>query len=337
FDIPMASALARKFRDLDVSYRVEGLRARIEDVKARHAVSRMDDVTFTRRNGDVIHADVTIAPLFEAYRLIGVLVYATEATEHARLKEQMARIAEQHATAIEELQSTNEELETTNEELQSTNEELETTNEELQSTNEELETTVEELQAANSELGALNAELEGRSAELKRVDSYHLGLLNSMEQSVFVTDRALVVTTWNQPSERMWGLRAEQALGRDIAALPLGDMVVRMLRPALDSALKRESSVDVSDVPYTLPGGEVRKALVRVRPLRDGAGVVMGVIGMAVTADSPPADRRSLSQPAGKNPPPPPGGKPCEGVIQDGPRGGDPALQITVPPREAQT
>jgi two-component system, chemotaxis family, CheB/CheR fusion protein len=290
FDIPIASALARKFRDLDVSYRVEGLRARIEDVKARHAVSCMDDVSFTRRNGDVVHADVTISPLFEAYRLIGVLVYATEATEHARLKEQMARIAEQHATAIEELQSTNEELETTNEELQSTNEELETTNEELQSTNEELETTNEELQAANSELGALNAELEGRSAELKRVDAYHLGLLNSMEQSIIVTDRALVVTTWNQPSERMWGLRAEQAIGRDLAALPLGDMV-RMLRPALDTALKRESTVDVSGVPYTLPGGEVRKALVRIRPLRDGVGAVTGVIGVAISADFPAAGK----------------------------------------------
>jgi two-component system, chemotaxis family, CheB/CheR fusion protein len=292
FDIPMAGALARKFRDLDVSYRVEGLRARIEDVKARHAVSRMDDVTFTRRNGDLIHADVTIAPLFEAYRLIGVLVYATEATEHARLKEQMARIAEQHATAIEELQSTNEELETTNEELQSTNEELETTNEELQSTNEELETTVEELQAANSELGALNAELEGRSAELKRVDAYHLGLLNSMEQSVFVADRALVVTTWNRPSEWMWGVRADQAIGRDLAALPLGDMV-RMLRPALDTALKRETTIDVADVPYTLPGGEVRKALIRVRPLRDDGGAVIGVIGMAINAEPPAAGRRS--------------------------------------------
>src|SRR5207245_734429 len=104
----------------------------------------------------------------------------------------------QHATAIEELQSTNEELETTNEELQSTNEELETTNEELQSTNEELETTVEELQVANAELGTLNAQLEARTSELKRLDAYHLGLLNSMEQSVFVTDRALVVTSWNQ-------------------------------------------------------------------------------------------------------------------------------------------
>ena len=291
FDIPIASALARKFRDLDASYRVEGLRARIEDVKARHAATRMADVTFTRRNGELVHADITIAPLFEAYRLIGVLVYAVEATEHVRLKEQMSRIAEQHATAIEELQSTNEELETTNEELQSTNEELETTNEELQSTNEELETTVEELQAANSELGALNAELEGRSAELRRVDAYHLGLLNSLEQSIFVTDRALVVSSWNHAAERMWGLRAEQVVGRDLAALPLGEMV-RSLRPALDTALKREMMVEAADVPYTLPGGEARTAVVRITPLRDSGGGVVGVIGISASAGPAQAGAR---------------------------------------------
>jgi two-component system CheB/CheR fusion protein len=285
FDVPVASALARKFRDLDVSYRVEGLRARIEEVKARHAPVRIEDVTFARRNGDLIHVDISIAPLFEGYRLIGVVVYGIEATEHARLKEQMARVAEQHATAIEELQSTNEELETTNEELQSTNEELETTNEELQSTNEELETTVEELQAANSELGALNAELEGRSAELKRVDAYHLSLLNSMENSIFVTDRSLIVTTWNQASERMWGIRAEQAVGRDLAALPLGDMA-RTLRPVLNGALRSEAVMEVADVPYTLPGGEVRNALVKVAPLRDEVGSVIGLIGVGVPADA---------------------------------------------------
>ena len=291
FDIPVASALARKFRDLDVSYRVEGLRARIEDVKARHAPARMDDVTFTRRNGDLVHADVTISPLFEGYRLIGVLVYAVEATEHARLKEQMGRIAEQHATAIEELQSTNEELETTNEELQSTNEELETTNEELQSTNEELETTVEELQAANSELAALNAELEARSAELKRVDAYHLNLLNSLEQSLFVTDRALVVTSWNRASERMWGLPADQAVGRDLAALPLGEMV-RMLRSGLETALKGQATVEVSDVPYTASDGDERNAVVRIVPLRDAAGVLTGLIGIAAAGSSGGASRR---------------------------------------------
>ena len=288
FDIPAASALARKFRDLDISYRMEGLRARIEDAKARRAVSRMDDVTFTRRNGEVVHVDITIAPLFEASRLAGVLVYATEATEHVRLREQLSRIAEQHATAIEELQSTNEELETTNEELQSTNEELETTNEELQSTNEELETTVEELQAANSELGALNAELETRSFELKRLDAYHLGLLNSMEQSVFVTDRTLVVISWNQAAERMWGLRAEQVTGRDLMALPLGE-ATGSLRTPLETALKRGVPVEVRDVPYTLPGGEVRTAVVKIAPLRDGGGELIGVMGIAAPSETPGA------------------------------------------------
>src|SRR3989442_80282 len=288
FDVPTSNALARKFRDLDVSYRVEGLRARIEDVKARHASSRMDDVMFTRRNGEAVHTDITIAPLFEASRFVGVLVYALEATEHARLKEEMSRIAEQHATAIEELQSTNEELETTNEELQSTNEELETTNEELQSTNEELETTVEDLQVANAELGTLNAELEARSSELKRLDAYHLGLLNSMEQSVFVTDRALVVTSWNQAAERMWGLRAGEATGRDLMALPLGD-ATRILRTPLETVSKRGVPVEVRDVPYTLPGGEVRTAVVQLAPLPEGGGEPIRLIGIAAPSGEPGA------------------------------------------------
>src|SRR5213083_2687449 len=273
-DIPTADALARKFRDLDISYRVEGLRARIEDVKARHAASRMDDVMFTRRNGEAVHTDITIAPLFEASRFVGVLVYALEATEHARLKEQMSRIAEQHATAIEELQSTNEELETTNEELQSTNEEL--------------ETTVEELEVANAELGTLNAQLEARSSELKRLDAYHLGLLNSMEQSVFVTDRALVVTSWNQAAERMWGLRAGEATGRDVMALPLGD-ATRILRTPLETVSKRGVPVEVRDVPYTLPGGEVRTAVVKLAPLHEGGGELIGVIGIAAPSETPGA------------------------------------------------
>ena len=257
FDVPIANALGRKFRDLDMSYRVEGLRARIEDVKARHAASRMEDVAITRRSGDLLHADITISPLFDGHQLIGILVYAIDATEQTRLKEQTARIAEQHATAIEELQSTNEEL----------------------------ETTVEELQAANSELGMLNAQFDARSTELRRLDAYHRGLLNSMEQSIFVTDRSLLVTSWNQAAERLWGLRAEQVIGRELMLLPLAD-VVRMLRPALDTALKQETTAEVHDVPYTLPGGEVRKATVRVTPLRDAIGGVTGLVGFAVPADA---------------------------------------------------
>ena len=284
FETPIATALGRKFRDLDVSYRVEGLRARMEDVKARQAATRMDNVTFTRRSGDAVDANVTIAPLFEAQRFIGVLVSVEDATEYARLKEDMMRIAEQHATAIEELQSTNEELETTNEELQSTNEELETTNEELQSTNEELETTVEELQAANTELAALNSELEERGAEAARLDSYHRGVVNSVEQGLIIIDRFGVVRTWNHVAERMWNVRSDEVVGRHFVSLPVGDLV-HLMRPAFDRMLATAEPQELHGVPYPLPGGARDVAVVRIVPVKDDGGEVTGGVASIWPAD----------------------------------------------------
>jgi two-component system CheB/CheR fusion protein len=269
-EVPSVNAVGRKFRDIDVSYRVEGLRARMEDVKARQATVRVTGITFTRRSGDLVHANVTIAPLFESYRLIGVLVCVDDATDSARLKEQMTRIAEQHATAIEELQSTNEELETTNEELQSTNEEL--------------ETTVEELQAANAELAALNSELEDRGAELARLDGFHRGVVNAMDDGLLVIDRHGVIRTWNHTAERMWGLRSEQVVGRELFTLPLGELVQRA-RPAFERLLATGQPQQVDPVPYTVPGGVERHAVMRWAPVRDGGGEVVGGVALVVPAD----------------------------------------------------
>ena len=276
FDVPVGAAVARKFRDLDVSYRVEGLRARIEEVKARRAPVRMDNAIFTRRNGETVHADISILPLFDAHRLVGVLVFATEATEHARLKEQMIRVAEQHATAIEELQSTNEELETTNEELQSTNEEL--------------ETTVEELQAANSELGTLNAELEGRTGELNRLDAFNRSLLDSLEAGIVVLDREGVVTAWNQTVERMWGLRSEHAVGRPFFALPVGD-VGQQARAVFDAVVTTGEPMDLPDVVSTPPGGTARRVALRLQPLRGRTGEITGAIAVLTGLSTRPSRR----------------------------------------------
>ena len=282
FETPVANAIGRKFRDLDVSYRVEGLRARMEDVKARQASARLEDVSFARRSGDVVHANITIAPLLESQRFVGVVVSADDATSYARMKEQMTRVAEQHATAVEELQSTNEELETTNEELQSTNEELETTNEELQSTNEELETTVEELQAANTELATLNAELEERGAELVRLDRYHRGLVDAMEPALVVVDRIGVIQTWNQAAERLFGLKAEQVMDRELFALPLGDLIPR-LRSAFERLLETSDTQQLDDV--SLADGRGR-AGGHLSAVRDGTANVVGAIAVLWPADT---------------------------------------------------
>src|SRR5262245_48726596 len=284
YDLPGDNALNRKFRDLDISYRIEGLRARLEGVKSKHIPSRLDDVTFTRRSGQLVHVEISIIPLVENNRVVAVIVFASEATETARLRDQMARVAEQHATAIEELQSTNEELETTNEELQSTNEELETTNEELQSTNEELETTVEELQAANAELGAMNTERERRAADLRQLDSYQRNVLNSLDHPIVVLDRESKVTTWNQSAEEMWALRADHAVGRPLWSLPIGEMP-RLVREALGRVLANGHAERVANVPFVTPSHDGRRAALRLAPLRDG-GEVVGVVMVGVPEDS---------------------------------------------------
>ncbi|HYE90998.1 MAG TPA: CheR family methyltransferase [Terriglobales bacterium] len=282
FETPVANAIGRKFRDLDVSYRVEGLRARMEDVKARQAPARLEDISFTRRSGDAVHITITIAALLDGYRFIGLLVNAEDVTAYARLREQATRIAEQHATAIEELQSTNEELETTNEELQSTNEELETTNEELQSTNEELETTVEELQAANAELATLNAELEDRGAELTRLDGYHRGVVEGIDQPLIVLDRVGVIRSWNQAAERLSGLRAEQVVGREIFALALGALLDDV-RPAFERALQSRQPQQLEAALAT--GGP--RVWVRLTPVADGAEgrEVVGMVAVLSPVD----------------------------------------------------
>lgn len=263
YDIPSEHAVGHKFRDLDVSYRIEGLRARIEEVKTSQATGRLEDGTFTRRSGDLVHADISIVPVIEAQRVVAVTVVAVDATEHARLRAQMTRVAEQHATA--------------NEELQSTNEELETTNEELQSTNEELETTIEELQAANAELATLNAELEQRTTELNRLEAFRSGVLNSLEQPVVVLDRQLVVTGWNKMAERVWGLSAEHAIGHPFASLPLPGVAGATDR-VLARVLASGRAESIREMPIMLPGGEPRGVPARAVPFRGADGHAQGVV-----------------------------------------------------------
>ncbi|TMA96335.1 MAG: PAS domain-containing protein, partial [Deltaproteobacteria bacterium] len=279
YDIAADSALGKKFRDLDISYRMEGLRSRVEDVKASLARTRVANVAFPRRSGDALQVAVSIAPLFdERRRLSGILVAADDVSEQARLREEINRISEQSATANEELQSTNEELETTNEELQSTNEELETTNEELQSTNEELETTVQELQAINVELAMLNAELEKRRVELNRLDQLHQSVVDVLEQGLFVLDEAFTVRGWNRAAAGMWGLRAEDALNRDFFSLPIGEATA-VLRDPAQAVLATRSRQVVERVPYVQQGNS-RKLTVELHPLLAGDASI-GILAIA--------------------------------------------------------
>jgi two-component system, chemotaxis family, CheB/CheR fusion protein len=276
YGIRREHAVGHRFRDLDISYRAEGLRARIEDVRRGTAVARLDNVAFTSRGGQAIHVDVTIQALFDPTnrRLLGILVSAADVSTHVSLQADFQRVSEQHEQATEDLQSANEELETTNEELQSTNEELETTNEELQSTNTELLTTVEELQVANTLLGA-------RTEEVDRLALYHASVVESVREAVIVLDGALKVTTWNRAAERLWRMSAGDAVGKSFMQLRLGPVM-----QAVEGALARKTEdtrvielafADADGVPHTL----------RVVPLIDAHGGVQGVVATALGPTRP--------------------------------------------------
>jgi two-component system CheB/CheR fusion protein len=269
FEIPVENAVGRKFRELDISYRAEGLRARLEEAKSRRVPIRMENATFPQRSGSTMHADLRIVPLGDGPRFLGLLVTALDVSDQALLREELARISEQHATATEELQSTNEELETTNEEQESTNEELETTNEELQSTNEELLTTVDELQATNT--------------ELQRLALYHSSVVQSVDQAIVVLDHAFTVTSWNPAAAALWGLSPAQTIGRDFFSLPIG-AVTGAARDAIQSITKGGAAAPVLDVPFTAPGKDFVSVL-RLLPLPATDGQLAGVVALALSRE----------------------------------------------------
>jgi two-component system, chemotaxis family, CheB/CheR fusion protein len=259
FDVAIDNVVGKRFRDLDISYRAEGLRARMEEVKGTRLPTRLENVVFPRRSGHRVHAEIGMTPLFgDRNRFIGVLVAAADVTEHALLRDEMARLTEQHATV--------------NEELQSTNEELETTNEELQSTNEELLATVDELQAA--------------TAETQRLALYHASVVHSVDQPLVVLDQAFRVTSWNPGAERLWGLAPASALGRDFFALPIGNVTAEASQ-AIHQIHAGLPATGVLDVPFTGPGRD-RPSVLRLVALKDAQDQLVGVVGRVLTDDWPP-------------------------------------------------
>ena len=160
------------------------------------------------------------------------------------------------------------------EELETTNEELQSANEELQSTNKELVTTVDELQAANAELAV-------RSSELQRLSLYHASVVDSVSDGIVVLDTHFTVTSWNPAAERLLGVAAKAAIGRDFFTLSIGTPVQR-LRAALARIASREAPDANGVVEFEVPRieGERRAAVMRLMPLVDADGAPQGFLGL---------------------------------------------------------
>ena len=94
----------------------------------------------------------------------------------------------------------------------------------------------EELQSANEELETINEEMRGRSNELNRANSFLESILAGLRDGVIVLDHDMQILAWNYQSEDLWGLRADEVLGKHLLNLDIGlpsDEVRGLIRACL--------------------------------------------------------------------------------------------------------
>ena len=309
-----AEDVGSPFQDLVVSYRPVGLRSAVDEARASGAPVWVRDVAWHHDGEDRVF-DVSVTPLVGAeHRVVGTSIVFTDTTRERALALEFERASERLRTAHEELQSTHEELETTNEELQSTVEELETTNEELQSTNEELETMNEELQSMNEELHSTNEDLRVTGDEVAGHGDVALATLAALRSAVVVLDppsptppgasgapqrrvRAGRVRVWNAASTELWGVRADEAVGTDLADLDVGlpaEPVAAAAAAVLADGAHRDLVLDAVE-----RHGRAVAVAVRVSALVDEQGRTAGAVVAAYLVEGSPAQRPDALRPRG--------------------------------------
>lgn len=225
--------LGRPFGDLELSYRPVELRSLIDRAREEREPVTVQNVAWaTRDRAEPEYLDVVVTPLWgNDNRWLGVGIHFHVVTERHEMRWELEQARHEIETTYEELQSTNEELETSNEELQSTVEELQTSNEELQSSNEEMETMNEELQSVNAELQTVNDQLQRRTSDLNQANAFLESVLASVDVGVVAIDRDFRVTLWNERAQDLWGLRADEVLGRSLLDLDIGLPVGKLQKP----------------------------------------------------------------------------------------------------------
>lgn len=174
--------------------------------------------------------------------------------------------------AREKLQTITEELETANEELQSSNEEFQSVNEELHSTVEELETSKEELSSVNEELQTVNAELNNRADSLVRSNSDLANLFDSTSIATLFLDNRSHIRKFTPAITEIFNVREgdEGRLITDFSSRLAGSALTQDIATVLRDLGSIEREAESKDGAATY--------LVRVKPYRDLANVIDGVV-----------------------------------------------------------
>lgn len=109
----------------------------------------------------------------------------------------------------------------------------------------------EELQSTNDELHTINDMLRERSVELDEATAFVESLVGSIRLGLAVVDRQMRVVVWNRGCERLWGLRADEVIGKPLPALDIG-LPTDEIKPLIggvfvDADAAEETTVDAVD------------------------------------------------------------------------------------------
>jgi two-component system CheB/CheR fusion protein len=98
-----------------------------------------------------------------------------------------------------------------------------------------------------------------------------------------VVDRAYQVTSWNRRSENSWGLREEEALGKELFTLDMG-LPADALRQPLQRLMRGETPQETVEVDATNRRGRPTRCHIQMLPLTEVEG---GVAGAVIMVDDP--------------------------------------------------
>src|SRR5262249_22801134 len=149
-----------------------------------------------------------------------------------------------------------------------------------------------ELQSTNDELEAMNDQQGERADEVDRLNLFLEGILSNLGVGVVVLDADQLVQVWNSSAGELWGLRAEEVVGKHFLGLDIG-LPVERVRGEIRSTLEDGTSGSSVSVQAINRRGKQFECEVRVLPLHDRAKSTYGVILLmagkdgAVSAQAP--------------------------------------------------
>jgi signal transduction histidine kinase/CheY-like chemotaxis protein len=238
--VSAGDAVRRRFKDLDISFRVTGLRAAVERVKAGGPAESLPAVVLPAASPGTTVA-LSVAPVADRGWPPAVLVCAEDRTEVSALTAQVRGLTE--------------DLETTTEQMQQTNEELHTANEELLSMNDELEARV--------------AELRDAAEASRHKDDFLAMLAHELRNPLAPIVSAMHVLRLHPEDAQ----RVQQA--REVVERQVGHQA-RLLDDLLDVSRITRGKIDLRKTPVDL-AAVVADAVETTRPLIDERGHTLTV------------------------------------------------------------